>query len=426
MISILSRKALPFYLVSNRILCCHISSSAALRKSTETHLLKHLKQKILFKGPVTVAEYMKLVLTNASSGYYMHSDVFGAQGDFITSPEISQMFGELLGVWCVNEWMRIGSPDQLQIVELGPGRGTLADDMLRVFMQFPGIKDAVSLHLVEVSPFLSQMQYDKLAHADKLTANSCHATSDGCYQSCVSRYNNITVNWYKQLSDVPKARSFYVAHEFFDALPIHKFQKVGGNWREVLIDIDESETSENHLRFVLAPTDTAASQLLLKVAPDDVRDHIEICPDGGTIVTELAQRIATDGGFSLIADYGHNGSKTDTFRAFRQHKLFDALCEPGSADLTADVDFSYLRQFIDRNHVSVYGPVTQEHFLHCMGITTRLQSLLAKANEVQRKNLISGYDMLTNPNKMGDRFKFLALLQRTYDADSSYVPAGFA
>jgi NADH dehydrogenase [ubiquinone] 1 alpha subcomplex assembly factor 7 len=292
MVSILARRALPIYFTSNRLVCCHICRSAAVGKSAETPLLKHLKQKILFKGPITVAEYMKLVLTNANSGYYMHSDVFGAQGDFITSPEISQMFGELLAVWCINEWMRSGSPDQLQVVELGPGRGTLADDMLRVFMQFPGIKDAVSLHLVEVSPFLSTMQYKKLAHTDQPLANENDTLSDGCYQSCISRYNNIAVNWYKQLSDVPKARSFYVAHEFFDALPVHKFQKVDGSWREVLIDIDETETSENHLRFVLAPTDTAASRLLLKVAPGDSRDHIEISPDAGTIITELAQRIA--------------------------------------------------------------------------------------------------------------------------------------
>jgi len=394
-------------------------------KSPETALLKHLKQTILFKGPITVAEYMKQVLTNVAGGYYMNNDVFGVQGDFITSPEISQMFGELIAVWCVNEWMNSGSPNQLQIVELGPGRGTLADDMLRVITKFPGLKDAVSLHLVEVSPFLSDIQFDKLSLAAPPMHVKDHCAVEGCYKSAKSRHNSIPIQWYKHLSDVPKARSFYIAHEFFDALPIHKFQKIDGRWHEVLIDIDEGKTTSNHLRFVLAPTDTAASRLLLTVADDDYRDHIEMCPDAATMVTELSNRIDEFGGFSLIADYGHCGIKTDTFRAFRDHKLVDVLSEPGTADLTADVDFSYLKRFVNTEQVSSFGPVTQEHFLHSMGIATRLQMLFSNANDEQRKSLLTGYDMLTNPNKMGDRFKFLALMQRR-QYDSLYVPAGFS
>ena len=390
-------------------------------KSTNTTLLKQLKQKILFKGPITVSEYMKEVLTNAVSGYYMHNDVFGVQGDFITSPEISQMFGELIGIWCVNEWMQIGSPDKLQVVELGPGRGTLADDMLRVLAQFPGIRDAVSLHLVEISPRLRSMQAKKLAGNETKVVEKDDLMTE-CCQSCTSRHNNITVHWYRQLVDVPKAPSFYVAHEFFDALPIHKFQKVDGQWHEVLIDVNDNETC---LRFVLSPTNTAASTLLLRVAENDTRNHIEICPEAATLITHISNRIANFGGFALIADYGHTGEKTDTFRAFRQHKLFDVLSEPGTADLTADVDFLYLKQFINNEKVISHGPVTQEHFLHNMGITTRLQVLLNKATNEQRKNLITGYDMLINPDKMGTRFKFFALTQHRLINDDMYIPAAF-
>jgi NADH dehydrogenase [ubiquinone] 1 alpha subcomplex assembly factor 7 len=401
----------------------HVTTSS---KCVETDLTRQLKARIRFKGPITVAEYMKEVLTNSAAGYYMHRDVFGSKGDFITSPEISQMFGELIGIWCVNEWMQSGSPDQLQVIELGPGRGTLADDMLRVFTQFPGMRDAVSLHLVEISPHLTNMQYSKLTGHEQLRTNATtneyiDSLSRPSYQSCVSRHG-IKVNWYRQLADVPHAPSFYIAHEFFDALPVHKFQKKENRWHEILVDVDDDPDSSNHLRFVLAPTNTVASQLLLQVDPGDQRDHIEVCPEAGIVMRELADRISADNGCALIADYGHCGDKTDTFRAFRQHRLFDPLCEPGTADLTADVDFNYLKRNIG-DKVMSFGPVTQETFLHNMGIGVRLEVLLSKANEEQRRSLTSGYDMLTNHEKMGERFKFLALL--SHRQDPTYVPAGF-
>ncbi|KAK2186501.1 hypothetical protein NP493_198g04009 [Ridgeia piscesae] len=404
-------------------------------------MVKQLKARIRLSGPLSVADYMKEVLTNPTSGYYMHQDVFGTKGDFITSPEISQMFGELIAIWCVNEWMQCGSPSSLQVVELGPGRGTLADDMLRVFAKFEGIRDAVSLHMVEVSPKLSEMQQEKLSgipvsphntdakegrpsvtseNQSSMTDAEAMASSDSHYRNCQSKHG-VPVSWYRGLQDVPRGFSFFVAHEFFDALPVHKFQKRDGHWREVMVDVDYSPNAEHHLRFVLSQQSTTTGKLLLQINPNELREHVEQSPDSGVVVQELATRIASDGGFALIADYGHSGEKTDTFRAFRDHKLHDPLCEPGTADITADVDFSYLKSLVS-DKVICYGPISQQSFLNNMGIQVRLQMLMKTAHGEQLEQLMSGYDMLTNPSKMGERFKFLSLLQSNR---KNYEPAGF-
>ncbi|GFS19476.1 protein arginine methyltransferase NDUFAF7, mitochondrial [Elysia marginata] len=271
-------------------------------------------------GPLTVADYMKEVLTNPLSGYYMHRDVFGTAGDFITSPEISQMFGEMLGVWIVNEWLNCYKGQELQLVELGPGRGTLADDMLRVFSQFPEIASKISLHLVEVSPALSHMQAIKLVgepDSDKDSPNktptkssSVDSDADGPYMQEKSKYGPL-VSWYKNLSEVPEGLSCYIGHEFLDALPIHKFHKTEKGWREVLIDVDPEKEG---LRFVLAPTDTPASKAYLHVSPSEERSNLEVCPGAAIIVQEVTRRILQHGGFSLFADYGHSGEKGGTFR----------------------------------------------------------------------------------------------------------------
>ncbi|XP_064624167.1 protein arginine methyltransferase NDUFAF7, mitochondrial-like [Lineus longissimus] len=385
------------------------------QKREDSSLLRQLQAKIKISGPITVADYMKEVLTNPAAGYYMHQDVFGSQGDFITSPEISQIFGELIGVWCVNEWMQIGSPSKFQLVELGPGRGTLTDDILRVFSKFP-LKDAVSAHLVEVSPTLSDMQKVKL-QGGETGGESEQTTSSFSYKHCLSKHG-CRVSWYQQLQDVPRGPSVFIAHEFFDALPVHKFQKTDQRWNEILVDLDPNSDG---LRYVLSKRQTLAAKTLLKVKRDDPRDHIEVCPEAGILMQELSTRIAEDGGFALLADYGHSGEKGDTFRAFREHKLHDPLNEPGSADLTADVDFSYLKEMAGQK-VSSYGPITQDQFLYHMGIGARLQVLLGSATPSQRKDLISGYDMLTNHSKMGERFKFMALMQNDR---KDYIPAGF-
>ncbi|XP_072032555.1 protein arginine methyltransferase NDUFAF7, mitochondrial-like isoform X2 [Amphiura filiformis] len=400
--------------------CAQLYSS----KSGETKLLTQLTQRIKTVGPITVADYMKEVLTNPVAGYYMSKDVFGSSGDFTTSPEISQMFGELLAVWVIYEWTQLGSPEKLQVVELGPGRGTLADDMLRVFKQLQHVaKDAVSLHLVEVSPKMSAMQEAKLTGAATSEGSDAETNPnmDGIpYRTAISQ-TGVPVSWYTHISQVPKGFSCFIAHEFFDALPVHKFQKTDKGWREVMVDIDEGD-GPHHLRFVLAPGPTIASKVFTK--DNEKRDHVEICPQAGVITQEMAARIEEDGGMGLIVDYGHDGTKTDTIRGFKKHALHDVLSEPGTADLTADVDFSYIREMVQQS-VCTFGPVNQNLFLQQMGIETRLKKLLTTQPE-QHKELISGYRMLMDPEQMGQRFKMFSLMPKNRADGSPYNPAGFA
>lgn len=367
-------------------------------------MLRHLTSKIKATGPIPVAEYMREVLTNPVTGYYVKNNMLGPDGDFITSPEISQIFGELLGIWIISEWMGAGGPKQLQLVELGPGKGSLAADVLRVFSQLQSVLSgaSMSLHLVEVSPALSRIQAQNLTGTRNQEADS---EDEPVYRRGETS-TGLPVSWYRRLDDVPAGFSIFLAHEFFDALPIHKFQRTEKGWREVMVDIDPEKPDQ--LRFVVAPSSTLASSTLVQA--DERRHHVEVCAEGGVIVQQLARRITEDGGAALIADYGHDGTKTDTFRGFKGHQLHDVLASPGSADLTADVDFSYLRR-VAGGGVACLGPVSQRTFLKNMGIDTRLQVLLRNCSDPStRKQLISSYDMLTNPAKMGERFHFFSLL----------------
>ncbi|XP_060220146.1 protein arginine methyltransferase NDUFAF7, mitochondrial isoform X2 [Meriones unguiculatus] len=341
-----------------------------------TPMQRHLMYKIKSTGPITVAEYMKEVLTNPV---------------------------KLIGIWFVSEWMTSGKNTAFQLVELGPGRGTLMGDILRVFSQLESVLKNCdfSIHLVEVSQKLSEIQ------ALTLTEEKVPLETDAeslVYMKAVTK-SGIPISWYRDLKDVPKGYSFYLAHEFFDVLPVHKFQKTAKGWREVFVDIDPQVPDK--LRFVLAPGATPAEAF---IQHDEKRDHVEVCPEAGVIIQELSQRIALNGGAALIVDYGHDGTKTDTFRGFCGHQLHDVLIAPGTADLTADVDFSFLRRMAQGKVASV-GPVQQRTFLKNMGIDVRLKVLLDKVDDPSvKQQLLQGYDMLMSPQKMGERFNFFALL----------------
>ncbi|XP_044273299.1 protein arginine methyltransferase NDUFAF7, mitochondrial isoform X1 [Varanus komodoensis] len=381
---------------------CFRSESKAAENSPVTPMLKHLTMKIKSTGPITVAEYMREVLTNPVKGYYMHRDMLGEKGDFVTSPEISQIFGELIGIWFISEWMATGKPKKIQLVELGPGRGSLTSDILRVFNQLGSLlsKCNISVHLVEVSPKLSEIQASVLTE-EKIELQE----GPSAYMQGVTK-TKLPIFWYRDLNDVPLGNSFYLANEFLDALPIHKFQKTEKGWREVLVDIDP-ETPDK-LRFVLAPSSTPATEAFIH--REESRNHVEVCPDAGVIIQKLAHNIEKNGGAALIVDYGHDGTKTDTFRGFRGHKLHDVLLSPGTADLTADVDFSYLRRMA-QERVATLGPVAQQDFLKNMGIDIRLQVLLQNASDPSvRSQLLRSYEMLMDLDKMGGRFNFFAIV----------------
>uniref|UniRef100_A0A8B9IBV2 Protein arginine methyltransferase NDUFAF7 n=1 Tax=Anser brachyrhynchus TaxID=132585 RepID=A0A8B9IBV2_9AVES len=376
-------------------------TAPAARPCSGGGVLRHLLLKLRATGPLTVAEYMREALTNPGQGYYARRG--GVGRDFVTAPEVSQVLGELVGIWCLSEWMAAGRPAAFRLVELGPGTGALTDDILRVFNQLASLlsKCDVSVHLVEVSPKLSETQ------AQMLTGGNVQSNSEdeAAYMKGISK-TGIPIYWYRGIQDVPQGYSFYLAHEFLDALPIHKFQRTEKGWREVLVDIDPE--APDQLRFVLSPSSTPATENFIQ--PEETRDHVEVCPEAGVLIQRLACRIEKDGGAALIADYGHDGTKTDTFRGFRNHKLHDVLKAPGTADLTADVDFSYLRKMA-QGKIATLGPIKQREFLKNMGVDLRMQVLLQNSRDsATREQLLHSYDMLMNPKKMGDRFHFFALL----------------
>ncbi|GIY94205.1 hypothetical protein CEXT_392912 [Caerostris extrusa] len=296
------------------------------------------------------------------------SRCFGSSGDFITSPEVSQVFGELIGIWFYNEWCKIGFPQPLQLVEFGPGRGTLTDDILRVFSKLTSQHKSnlnLSVHFIEVSPHLCHIQMSKLC--------SRHVKEELHGKTLTTKYG-FPITWHPHLVNVPEAFSLFLAHEFFDAMPIHKFQKTSDGWREILIDCKDGE-----LQFILSRNPTAATKFLID--KNEQRDHVEISPTSGILLEEITKRMKEDGGITLIADYGHLGTKTDTFlEVFKKHQLHNPLKNVGEADLTADVDFQFLSKHAKEKAV-VVGPVNQASFLKNMGIEIRIQELMQRATK---------------------------------------------
>lgn len=258
---------------------------------------------------------MKEILTSPQSGYYMSRDVFGQQGDFITSPEIGQIFGELIAVWCLSEYQKIGSPQPVQLIELGPGRGTLIQDVLRVCARFE-LSNAMSIHLVEVSPYLSQLQSRKLCYSSAEVDTKSYP-----YYRMGETLGGIKVFWYQRIEDIPEEFSIILAHEFFDALPIHKLQKDGNLWKEILVDVDPGDKEK--FRYVLSRNETPMSKLFSTMQPNETRKQVEISPESDLVAKHIAARLETHGGFGLIMDYGHEGEKEDTFRvSLKTRKTF--------------------------------------------------------------------------------------------------------
>jgi NADH dehydrogenase [ubiquinone] 1 alpha subcomplex assembly factor 7 len=257
---------------------------------------------------------MKDILTNPNSGYYMSRDVFGRLGDFITSPEIGQIFGELIAIWCLTEYNKIGSPESLQIIELGPGRGTMIQDILRVWTQFKS-SDSFSLHLVEMSPYLSNLQARKLCYS----SSEMDTSKVFPYYRMGETLTGVKIFWYRRIEDIPRNFSIILAHEFFDALPIHKLVKQENVWKEVLIDIDPA--NKDKFRFVISRNETPMSKLFTALHPHETRDHIEISPESDLLAKHIAERLEMHGGFGLIMDYGHLGEKQDTFRVSAINRL---------------------------------------------------------------------------------------------------------
>ena len=353
-----------------------------------------IRRRIAAAGPMPVGEYMALCLGDPTHGYYMTRDPLGARGDFITAPEISQMFGELIGLWMAAVWKQMGAPEQIRIIELGPGRGTLMNDAMRAVQVMPGFRDAVTLHLVEISPVLRAQQ--------KRTLSA------------------MPVTWHAALAEVPKGAAIIVANEFFDALPINQAVKLESGWHERQIGIDPN----GNLAFTIAPEPLPHFEQLLppavRAAPE--RSIFEWRAD--QVAMDMGRRIANDGGAALAIDYGHAESAVgETLQAVGQHAYADPLTAPGALDLTAHVDFAALARAIEAMGAKSYGAIEQGEFLRRLGIETRANTLKAKAgSRAAIADIDSALARLTGNGRtdMGALFKVAAFTHRAVG-----VPPGF-
>ncbi len=352
-----------------------------------TALRDILAAQIAAQGPLTIAQYMHACLLHPEHGYYTTRDPLGAGGDFTTAPEISQMFGELVGLSLAQCWLDQGSPARFVLAELGPGRGTLMADILRATSRVPGFHTAAHLHLVEVSPALRARQAQALPE---------HAPT-----------------WHDRADDLPGDKPlFAVANEFFDALPIRQFLRDGNGWRERVVGLRDCA-----LTFAL--TDALPDPRLERRMDDTVDgDLVETCAPARPVAAALGRRIAENGGLALISDYGDWRSLGDTFQAVQRHRKTDPLEAPGLADLTAHVDFEALAHAAPCAHAPL---VAQGVFLERLGITARAQSLATRLTGEALSSHVAAHRRLTHPDEMGTLFKMLAL-----HPDGSRTPPGFA
>ena len=335
-----------------------------------TPLEQVLRERIARAGAMPLNEYMGLALTHPEFGYYATRDPFGSRGDFITAPEISQAFGELIGLWLASQWITAGQPANAVLAEIGPGRGTLMADALRAAHAVPGLLDACKICLIEASPALRDIQRQALgtgiAHVDRL-------------------------------EDLPEGALFLVANEAFDALPILQYERRGKDWVEVRVGLVDDQLSFIGVR---APGDG------LPDWPDG--SVFETSPAALTQTAVLADRIARGGGAALIIDYGDRAPRKASLRAYRRHAEVHPLHMPGDADLTADVDFAALAATISKAGAQVHGPVPQASFLNAMGLATRTGAL-ARTNPDKAGALTKARDRLVDPAEMGTAFKVLAI-----------------
>ncbi|MGJ8627721.1 MAG: class I SAM-dependent methyltransferase [Sulfitobacter sp.] len=337
----------------------------------------HIIARIQADGPMRLDDYMTTCLLHPTMGYYTTQQVFGQTGDFTTAPEISQMFGELLGLCLAQTWLTNGAPTAFTLAELGPGRGTLMADALRACRGVPGFLDAAHIVLVEASPAQQDHQRATLKGYD--------------------------VTWVNSTAQLPDAPLYLIANEFFDALPIRQFVRAGPHWSERQIGV---ETGALHIGLGPALPQPSLAHRMGDTRDDDL---VEVCATASVMMGDIARRIDSFGGAALIVDYGDWRSLGDTFQALMDHKIVDPLTAPGQADLTAHVDFEALALAAVPAAYSKLTP--QGVFLERLGITERAQKLAVTLTDATLYSHVAAHRRLTHPAEMGNLFKVLGLYQ---------------
>ncbi len=332
------------------------------------------------RGEVSLAEYMALAAGHPQAGYYRRAAAIGRDGDFVTAPEISQVFGELIGLWAAESWRVLGAPDRLVLVELGPGRGTLMADALRAARVLPGFLAAAELHLVETNARLRAAQAERLG--DRVAG------------------------WHDGLASVPDGPILVIANEFFDALPIRQLVRTGDGWAERRVRWD---AAAGRPAWALSAPSAALARLLPPALADAPAGAVvEVSPAAAAVAGTVAERLRAAGGAALIIDYGYETwPLTPTLQAVRAHGPADPLAVPGSVDLSADVDFAALVAVARRAGIATAGPIGQGRFLHGLGIGVRAARLKAGADAAGAAAIDRAVARLTGEDAMGSLFRAL-------------------
>ena len=329
---------------------------------------------------MTISEYMELCLTHPQYGYYIRKSSIGSDGDFTTSPEISQMFGELIGLWVAQFWIDHKKPKRFCLLELGPGKGTLMADLLRATKKVPGFHRALNLILVEISPHLKAQQKKVLS--------------------------GFSVEWRSEITRLPKEPTIVLANEFFDALPVRQFKKVSHGWQEIMVNLRNSNNVDSsELHFQLVEQNHAPIFHTNRRLPEGAT--IEIAPSMENIINLLAEHIHRNSGAALIIDYGKEDNIGNTLQAVMKHKYTDPLSYPGESDLTCFVDFEAIKSYAAGWNLIVPNLATQRTFLRALGIEQRAALLSKSLNNEDLYLHRTALDRLTNKDAMGNLFKVL-------------------
>jgi SAM-dependent MidA family methyltransferase len=352
-----------------------------------TPLAKRLIAEIARSGPIWVADYMTRCLLDPTDGYYTNRQPFGTSGDFVTAPEISQMFGELLGLCLAQSWLDQGSPARFILAELGPGKGTLMADLLRATARVPGFAEAAQIWLVEASEKMQAGQAEALSGHD--------------------------LNFATTVSDLPDGPLFLIANEFFDCLPIRQYRRTGAGWQEQMVG-----AVDGALGFILgaALPDHAVPEWAADLPEGAL---IETSPASVAIAGDMARRISESGGLAVIVDYGDWNSAGDTLQALRGHRKIGPLAAPGQSDLTAHVNFAELAAAAS-GRTAVTAPTPQGLLLERLGISARAAALAQTASGDRLAQHEAAHRRLTHPDEMGQLFKAIA-----FYPEGENLPAGF-
>ena len=360
----------------------------AENSNPDTPLSHIIREKIQENGPMPISEYMGLCLGHPEHGYYMKQDPFGREGDFITAPEVSQMFGEMLGAWIIDTWQKMGAPSNITLLECGPGRGTLMSDILRVAKQVPDFWKAVHIQLMETSPVLKEKQeyalgsYD-LAHAAEWII---------CTESVNLQFPVIAIG-----------------NEFLDALPVDQYVFTDAGWAKKYISLKENGSFRIYEKSQDLNTDNTEKHMPNGLFKPKLGEIVEVSLEEKRINSELIKIILKQGGSILWVDYGFkNYGYGDTLQVVKNHRFSNLFESPGESDITYHINFADLADRALAKKVVVHGAVSQKNFLINLGIEKRAEILRQGATEIQRRDIDAALERLIGSDQMGDLFKVIA------------------